>query len=363
LNFTPANANDTLVFDLQVCDKDGGCSSVSSTTITTRAQSPNTISGVVTDASNGNAPLASATVALFNSAGLVGTTSTNGSGQYSFGGLANGTDYIVNASKTGYDTVYFSSTQSAGGAKRLTANGSTGRSDIDIALDTTANLGSISGNVVDSSFAAISGVGTRLYDENGFVATTTTDGSGNFSFSNLAPKSTYKVRYNCSSGCGVPLPYVDTWHLAALTGNEALLITVSAGANTPIATATLYRTSGPNERATISGTVTDGTNPLQTVQVRVYDFTTGAWITSANTNASGNYSISVLPGSFLVWFWTKNTALVPPPPVATQARTSQWADGLGGFLNGEQGQGTAKPVSTAIPLAPSGSITLSPALP
>lgn len=362
LNFTPANANDTLTFQLVVCDKDGGCSAPSNTTITTRAQSASTISGIITDASAGGAPLSGATVALFNSGGFVGSTSTNGSGQYSFGGLPNGSSYFVSASSSGYSTVYFNNTQSANAAARLTVSGTAGRSDIDIPLRTAAQLGSISGHLSDLGGSDIAGMGVRLYDENGFVATTTSDGLGVYNFANLTPKSTYKLRFNCTSGCGASLPYVDTWHIGALTGNNAALVTVNLGSNTDVGTDTILRTSGPNEQATVDGTVTGLSVPLQGVQVRLYDFTTGAWVTSAVTNASGQYSMSALPGSYKLWFWTKNTSLAPPPPLATQARSSQWYDGAG-FLTGEQTAGTGKLVTSSLDLSAGGTVTVSPDLP
>ena len=336
LNFTPANTDDYKIFDLVVCDKDGGCSSTSSTDVNVRAQAAGSISGIISD---GGAPLDAATVTLYNSGGFVASTSSNPSGAYSFSGLAPGSTYYVSASKATYDTVFFSGTQAAATARRLSVSGAVGRSDIDIELVSLSLVGGISGNLQDSTPTNISGMGVRLYDEYGFVASSSSDGSGNYSFTNLTPKSSYKLRFNCTSGCGPSLPFVDTWHANAMSGNMATLVTAPIASTNNIGTDTIYRTSGPDQRHTISGTVTGG-GPLQGVQVRVYDFTTGAWVANAVTDSSGNYSMTVLPGSYKVWFWTKNIALVPPPPAGTQARTSQWYDGPGTFIDGQQIQGS-----------------------
>src|SRR5205823_3360672 len=110
------------------CDKDGGCSTPTVTNVNVRAQSANTISGVITDASAGGAALSGATVSLFNSGGFVGSTSTSGTGAYSFGALPVGSTYVVSASKAGYSTVYFNNTQTASSATKLSV-GANGRSD------------------------------------------------------------------------------------------------------------------------------------------------------------------------------------------------------------------------------------------
>lgn len=361
LNFNTANANDTLSFSLTVCDNDGGCSSPSSTQVVTRAQSAGTISGVITDA--GGSPISGATVNVFNSGGFVATTSTNGSGQYSVSGLAADPQYFVSAAKSGFSTGYFAggtTAQNAAGAKRFVVNTSTtGRSDIDIALTPTGALGSMTGTVVDSG-GGITGMNVRLYDETGFVAQTSTLAGGSYFFTNVLPKSTYKVRFNCVV-CGGSLPYTETWFNGALTGNMANLLNVNPGGFTDNGPTTMYKTAGPDQRATISGTVLGLGNPLQSVDVRVYDFATGGWVADVPTNASGNYSLTLDPGSYKVWYWTKNPTF--SPPAATTARTSQWFDGLGGFLNGEQGEGTGKLVTSADTLSAGGSQILSPNLP
>jgi len=362
LNFTPANADDSLTFQLVVCDKDGGCSAPSTVDYFVRAQSPSTISGFVME---GFSAIPGATVSLFNASGLVATDLTDGFGGYSFPGLAAGTGYFVQASASGYNTVYYDGAQSVNAAKRLTANGTSGRSDIDIQLVASGDLGSLTGNLVDTSSNPISGMGVRLYDEQGFVASTSTDGTGAYTFTNLAPKNTYRVRFNCAVGCGPAMPYVDMWHRnvapGALTGNMATLETVPTGLLTNIGTDTMISTGG--EQHSINGTVTGLAVPLERVQVRAYDANTGTWVASALTDAAGNYSMNVLPGDYKVWFWTKNTALTPAPPAATQARASQWYNGPGVFLTGEQTAGTGKLATTVLNAGVGGSSTISPDLP
>ena len=126
------------------------------------------ISGTVT---SGGSPLSGVTMTL--SGAGTGTTTTDGSGNYSFTGLTNGS-YTVTPSKTGYTFTPPNKSVNISGAN-MTGQDFTGTP--------TGITYSISGTVTKST-GSFSGVTMTLSGD--ASRTTTTDGSGNYSFTNLA---------------------------------------------------------------------------------------------------------------------------------------------------------------------------------
>jgi hypothetical protein len=136
---------------------------------------PGSISGKVTNASNG-AALSGATVS-----GTLGTKTTDTSGNYSFTNVAAGT-YTLTASKSGYLARSFTITVASGAAVMQNMP--------------IATSGVLSGKVTNTAGGAISGVTVHVVG--GVVATNitkTTDVNGNFS-AGWIPVGTYTVTFS-----------------------------------------------------------------------------------------------------------------------------------------------------------------------
>jgi hypothetical protein len=181
-----------------------------------------------------------------------------------------------------------------------------------------AEKGTLDVTVNDSGGSPLSGVDVRLYDEPGFLRSVNTNGSGQVSFK-TQPDKNYKLRTGVSAG-GV----ADTWYDGALTGNQATQVTAGPSATTNVT----ITTNTPAELGAISGTVVDtNPTPIQGVQARVYNATTGAWVANALTDVNGDYTVAgLVPGNYEVWFWTK----YPSAPGPVTAFTSEWFDNLTG---------------------------------
>ncbi|AFZ37589.1 conserved repeat domain protein [Stanieria cyanosphaera PCC 7437] len=256
-----------------------------------------------------------------NTAGIQATTTTtNASGNYTFSNLAPGTYQVRQTNLTGYGDV----SDVDGGNPNLitninvTAGGAvTGRNFID------EQYGSISGNVSadtdnnNTGDVNLNNVTLELLDSSGNsidsdlntagiqATTTTTNASGNYTFSNLAP-GTYQVRQTNLTGYG-DVSDVDG-------GNPNLItnINVTAGG------AVTGRNFIDEQYGSISGNVsadTDNNNTgdvnLNNVTLELLDSsgnsidsdlnTAGIQATTTTTNASGNYTFSNLaPGTYQV---------------------------------------------------------------
>ena len=187
---TSALVAGTYTFQLSVNDGDGGISTDTMNVEVRAAAAAGTLSGVIKDQAT-SAGLTGATASVYLGAPIGAPVATSAatpaSGAWSVTGLAAGT-YYVKFSKVGYQDEWYLGALGSSGAKGTTNTSSL----IDGSIAATGTLKSISGTVVNNVPAAVSGVSVRLYDETGWLASTTTDGSGAYSFANLKPKSTYR---------------------------------------------------------------------------------------------------------------------------------------------------------------------------
>jgi len=160
-------------------------------------------------------------------------------------------------------------------------------------IDAVLELGgSISGRVTDSTNAGIQSVWVYVYDTNGnSISSASTDANGNYTAKGI-PTGVYKVRFY-----GSDLGYVNEWY-----NNKP-----DFGTADPVSVTAPNVTSGIDAvlevGGSISGRVTDSSGAgIQNIGVYVYD-TNWGWISSASTDANGNYSvIGITTGVYKVFF-------------------------------------------------------------
>lgn len=163
---------------------------------------PGSISGTVID--NNNDPIPNVAIALSGTA--TDSTTTNASGDYSFTGLAPGTYTVTETTPAGYSD----GGEDAGTIDAVTVGDDSvddiisaivigsGDDSIDNDFDEIVIVpGTISGSVVDQNGDPIAGVQIALSGD--ATATTTTNASGDYSFTGLAP-GTYTVTETTPAG-------------------------------------------------------------------------------------------------------------------------------------------------------------------
>ncbi len=217
------------------------------------------ISGSVTDSVT-SAPLAGVAVSYSG-----GSTTTNASGAYTLTGVSPGT-YTVTASASGY---------TPGSAPVKVTAGANATKNFAL----LATTGSITGKVTDAvTHLAIASATVTCTCQTG---STPTDGSGTYTFSNIAPAGTYRLTFSFTGYVPQTINNVGVIAGHATTENVAL---------------------GQLPPGGIAGTVTDGTaagSPALTGVTVTCSCQSG----SVPTDGSGVYSFtSVAPGSYSLTF-------------------------------------------------------------
>ena len=250
------------------------------------------IAGTVTDAAT-SAPLANVNVQIFNSSGtFLFSTGTDSAGNYLTGaGLPAGNYFARTSNTQGYiEKLYNNITCVACAVTTGTPIAMTGgmtTSGINFALNAG---GRISGTVTDSSTTApIANVNIQVFNSTGaFLTSVNTNGSGNYTTVVGLTTGNYFVRTTNSLG------YVNELY------NNITCVTCNVTTGTPVAVTAGSTTTGINfalaPGGSVAGTVTDSstTAPIANVTVQIFN-SNGPSIASANTNASGNYSVTGLP--------------------------------------------------------------------
>ncbi len=274
------------------------------------------ITGHITNASDGS-PLQNISVTVYTRIGgttfTVGSGTTDATGLYTARGLASGTFFVVTtgAGNQGFVNEILGNIPCVGSCSSTTAS-ATGTPvsvamgavtpDQDFALDAG---GRISGVVTDAATSAgIQNVGVNVYavvsGSTTFAGSAGTDATGSFTVQGL-PTGTYYAY--TSNNVGYTNEIFDNL-LCPLSCQSGTA--VASGASIPVTLGAT--TSGRNFAlqlgGTISGTVTDGTNPVAGRQVIVVTRVGNSTYTaSAVTNASGAYTVRGLPtGTY--WAYT-----------------------------------------------------------
>ncbi|MDH5768705.1 MAG: carboxypeptidase regulatory-like domain-containing protein, partial [Nitrospirota bacterium] len=212
----------------------------------TTATRISSISGTVT--TSGGSPIAGVTITLTGAAS--GTTTTNGAGQYSLGGVANGS-YIITPSMGGYTFTPLQRSVLVKG-KNITGQNFTGTP--------AAGIYSISGTVSTSGAVPIAGVTMSLTGT--ATATTTTDVNGSYTFTGLS-NGNYIVTPSMGGYTFTPLNRSVPINGANVTGQDftgtpvagtySISGTVSTSVGTPIANVTMTLSGGASGTTTTNG--------------------------------------------------------------------------------------------------------------
>ena len=312
-----------------------------------------TISGTVFNDVNANGTaetgdngVAATQVVLYNSNGTVAVdangipqiTTTNATGDYVFDNLLPGTYYVQFSNPSG--TEFSPQNLGTNGSDADPATGqvtgialSSGQdaTDVDAGVFTPVGV-NLSGTVFtdanangfqDATETGVANVPVFLYSAaNPLVpiATTATNGAGNYIFTNL-DAGTYFVGFGIAGGYNFTTPNATPTNDAT----DSDVINPASGVTAPIAVNTTNITdvdAGILEPVSISGTLFEDLNgdnlnndnaPVAGVTVALLD-ANGALVTTAVTDANGNYNFTNLtPGTYTVDFGLipANTQFVP----------------------------------------------------
>ncbi|QJW93218.1 SdrD B-like domain-containing protein [Frigoriglobus tundricola] len=273
-----------------------------------------TVSGTVWKDTNGDG-LAGASVALLDANGnSVATITTGSAGTYSVTGLAPGTytlgftvpaGYVLNGSSSG-----LSESLTLGAGETIEADAQAYPVAQSSTVSGTVTLDKNGNGIADVGETGLAGVTVSLLDSNGnpmtgsggAPITTTTDSTGAYAFSNLAPGS-YGVQFSAPASYVMSDSGQSSW---------------SGSVNTPGPNSTLNALAF--QPITVSGTAfldsngdkvrDNGETALAGVHVSVID-QNGNTIATATTAADGSYAISGLaPGEDEIEFTAPNGDVV-----------------------------------------------------
>jgi serine-aspartate repeat-containing protein C/D/E len=279
---------------------------------------------------SGEAGVSGVTVNLLDNAGnVVGTQTTDGSGNYLFSGLdagrysvafdkPAGRDFTVQDS--GADTGDSDADSLTGRSAIVTLNSGDDNRSVDAGLvPVVAKTGSI-GNLVfedrnynglqDADDKGIAGVTVRLLGAAGNVlGTTTTDSSGQYLFSNLNAGD-YKVQVAAPTGYYLTKANQggdDAIDSDPLSGGTTATVSLAAGENNSSVDAGLYRKACLGDKvwsdANHNGVQDAGEGGIACIRVKLFDGSGSSLLASTITDANGNYRFTSLdPGQYVVQF-------------------------------------------------------------
>ncbi len=228
------------------------------------------ISGSITPAASGNG----ATITLSGAANA--TTTVNSSGTFTFSGVTNGA-YTLTPSKAGFT---FSP-----GSQPATVNGSS--ITVGAFTATASPTYSISGNTG-------TGAGVTVNLSGPSTASTTTDGSGNYSFSALANGSTYVISPTNSA-------YVFTPSNQSVTLNGANVTGVN------------FTASAAPSGFSISGKITLSSKGLGAGStLTLANASSGVVVASTTADSSGNFTLTGIANGSYVLTPTSSAAAFTP---------------------------------------------------
>ncbi|MEA2602424.1 MAG: large repetitive protein [Acidobacteriota bacterium] len=254
----------------------------------------------------GEAGINGATVQLFDGLGnLLATTSTAGDGNYQFTNLTAGTYSVRIVTSTlpaGVAPTYDLDGVATPDAATFTLAAAASRTDVDFGYRGTASIGdrvwrdTNSNGIQDTGEAGLNGVTVQLLDSLGnVIATTTTSGDGNYTFSNLLGGA-YSVRVVAGT---LPAGLSPTYDLDGTGTPHIATFTLNAGAARTDVDFGYGGTASVGDRLWIDtngdGIQDAGETGLNGVTVELLD-AGNTVVGSGVTSGDGNYTFSNLAG-------------------------------------------------------------------
>ncbi|MBD2250456.1 SdrD B-like domain-containing protein [Nostoc parmelioides] len=261
-------------------------------------------------------------VELIKNGSVIATTTTNSSGGYQFSGLIPGDYQVKFTAPAGYvfstanqgnsDAVDSDADPSTGVTQTVTLTSGEFNGTLDAGLVALASLGNFvfedknANGIQDSGETGIGNATVNLLDaaEN-FIATTTTNSSGLYSFTNLQPGD-YKVQFVQPSGFnGISPKNIGSNDAIDSDGLISDIVNLSPGENDTTVDAGFYKTASLGDfvfnDANNNGIQDTGEVGVSGVVVELIK--NGSVIATTTTNSSGGYQFSgLIPGDYQVKF-------------------------------------------------------------
>jgi len=270
------------------------------------------VSGTVTGTGNSGV-----TMNLTGSA--TASTTTDATGNYTFSALANGT-YTITPDKTGFTFTPGTQTVTVNNANIPAGTGT------NFVISTAAGTGTLTGTVTGPGLSNVS-IALRVTGSNRTIATTTTDTTGNYSFTGLANNA-----------------YTATPTRTGYTFTPASVSATITATNQTLTLANMISAAVATGNRTISGTVVDsaGGAGIANIAMRL----TGATTQAVRTDVDGNYTFSALASGNYTVTPSSNNYTFSPQSLDVAVGTNN--------VNGQDFTGTA----SANNAAPAGTVTI-----
>ena len=171
------------------------------------------------------------TVQLLSGSTVIASTTTNSSGNYTFGNLTTGTYTVKVTPPAGTTQTY--DLDGLSSANQATVNLTASRTDVDFGYRTVGTLSignrlwkdANANGLQDSGEAGLNGVTVQLLNSSGTViATTTTSSDGNYTFSSLVA-GTYTVKIVTST---LPANFTPTYDLDGISSANQATVNLTA---------------------------------------------------------------------------------------------------------------------------------------
>jgi hypothetical protein len=233
-----------------------------------------TLAGVVRDSVSGLG-IAGATVEVYNGATLIGTTTTDGNGNYTLN-VPPGSSYTIQVSNAGYNTLTQTNVTVAGNATTT----------LNLNPQEVVTQGTLEGVVRNFvSGLGIVGATINVYDGATLIATTATDANGNYSV-DVDAGTDYTVEVDSAGFLSATYSSVDI-----VADETTILESILQIPDTFVG------------NGTVSGTIKDSLTGSGlagvTVSLRAgLNTQTGAVVITGTTNGAGLYSINVPTGYY-----------------------------------------------------------------